>query len=258
MLRKLMKHEFRATGRIILPLSALIILLSICTSVIARGNFDSMGHIASVFGVLVMMAYGIFCFAIFVVLFALMVGRFNNNLLSDEGYVMMTLPVSTHKIIWSKVIVNLVWFCITTLVVIASAYIVAADASLFRDIADFVAFVWRADDNIFLLEMVVILILSGIVGTLQCYAAMSVGHSFAKHKKALSVMIYLGVLFVTQFLVAAFLPDIVVSMADFYEFNGRVAAIHSAMGLTALVTVIQGGIYYFITTYMLKNHLNLD
>ena len=46
----------------------------------------------------------------------LMVNRFRTNLMGDEGYVTFTLPVSSHQIVWSKIIVSTVWFIATGIV----------------------------------------------------------------------------------------------------------------------------------------------
>mgnify|MGYP006988889638 CR=1 FL=1 len=47
----------------------------------------------------------------------LMVSRFYRNLLRNEGYLMFTLPVSAHALVWSKLIVSLVWFLLTALLI---------------------------------------------------------------------------------------------------------------------------------------------
>lgn len=39
-----------------------------------------------------------------------MVVRFRNNLMTDEGYLMFTLPVSVHQLLWSKLLVSMLWF----------------------------------------------------------------------------------------------------------------------------------------------------
>ena len=38
-----------------------------------------------------------------------MVYRFYKNLMTDEGYLMFTLPVSRSQLIWSKLIVSMAW-----------------------------------------------------------------------------------------------------------------------------------------------------
>ena len=49
---------------------------------------------------------------------------------------MFTLPASVHQHVWSKLIVSAVWFVVTGVVVILSAFLAAADVSFFTDLAD--------------------------------------------------------------------------------------------------------------------------
>ena len=49
-----------------------------------------------------------------------MIQRFYKNVLGDEGYLTLTLPVNVHEILWSKLIVSFVWFLATGLIAIAS------------------------------------------------------------------------------------------------------------------------------------------
>ena len=56
--------------------------------------------------------------AVTVMTTVVMVLRFYRNLLRDEGYLMHTLPVSVHSLVWSKLIVSLCWFAVTFLVIL--------------------------------------------------------------------------------------------------------------------------------------------
>ena len=103
MLGKLIKHEFRATGRIMLPLLGALLVLSPIAGLIMRAL--DRGQLKNLFRFLGGAVVGLFFMAVaavFVISLALMVRRFYSNLLQDEGYLMFTLPVSTHSLIWSK------------------------------------------------------------------------------------------------------------------------------------------------------------
>ncbi|MBQ1839376.1 MAG: ABC transporter permease, partial [Ruminococcus sp.] len=111
MLGKLLKHEFRATGRIMLPLIGAELLLSVLAGFSVRGldriqnmNFLGVTYIMTLF------VFFLGLFAVGVVALVLMIQRFYRNLLRDEGYLAMTLPVSVDEHIWSKLIVSFVWF----------------------------------------------------------------------------------------------------------------------------------------------------
>ena len=120
MLRKLLKHEFRATGRIMLPVIGILLATSVAANLSLRYLLGSNAWFFSMLGILLLTAFGFAIFGVFIVSFILMIQRFYKNLLQDEGYVMLTLPVSIHQHIWSKLIVSSVWFIVTALAVILS------------------------------------------------------------------------------------------------------------------------------------------
>ena len=113
MLRKLLKHEFRATGRIMLPLFGILLLVSVGANFSSRGMLNSDSSLLRTLGTIFIMLFIVGIFAVGIISFVLMINRFYKNLLQDEGYVMMTLPVCVHQQIWSKLIVSTVWFAAT-------------------------------------------------------------------------------------------------------------------------------------------------
>ena len=119
MLGKLLKHEFRATGRIMLPLMGALLALALMANLSIRGLAGNLADIPAlrILFILILVFFGMGIVAIGVMALVVMVSRFYRNLLKSEGYLMFTLPVSVHELIWSKLIVSLVWFFATGLFV---------------------------------------------------------------------------------------------------------------------------------------------
>ena len=134
MLRKLLKHEFRATGRIMLPVIGILLATSVAANLSMRYLLDNDAWFLSMLGILLLTAFGFAIGGVFIVSFILMIQRFYKNLLQDEGYVMLTLPVSIHQHIWSKLIVSSVWFIVTALAVILACCITAFDLTVVKEI----------------------------------------------------------------------------------------------------------------------------
>ena len=124
MLRKLLKHEFRATGRIMLPMYLVLLVTALGSNLAGRKMLDG-PDILNTLGVLIVMAFGFAICGVMLMSFVLMIQRFYKNLLQDEGYLMFTLPASVHQHIWSKLIVSSVWFIVTVLAIIAASLVVA-------------------------------------------------------------------------------------------------------------------------------------
>ena len=97
MLRKLMKHELRATGRIMGPMLLITLLAAVGANLSIRWLLNLQSTLANVLGGLLLAAAIMMPIAVWVMAFVLMIRRFYKNLLRDEGYLMMTLPVSVHK-----------------------------------------------------------------------------------------------------------------------------------------------------------------
>ena len=130
MLIKLMKHEFRATGRIMLPLYLVLLVTAVGANATTRGLLSTQYRILDMLGVLLVAAFGIAIISVCVMSIVVMVERFYKNLLQDEGYLMMTLPVSVHQQVWAKAIVSTVWFAATVLMVILACLVMAYDVGL--------------------------------------------------------------------------------------------------------------------------------
>ena len=278
MLRKLMKQEFRATARLMLPLYLAVILLGVgskfaemvLNSADAGGvlaGFGMPGQISSildVIGVIVIAGFVLALIAAFAVAFVLMILRFRNNLLGDEGYVMFTLPVSVHQLVWAKLIVSLVWFVgavvvdgIAILLVLLGDEVTLSEA--FRAIGIFFSQFTPADVG-HLVGYSVELILLGVVLCfgicLEFYAAMSIGHSFARHKGLLSVAFFFVIQAATQ--VLSSIPLLAGDSLDVDLAFTNAGMVHAVLIGILLVNIVYAAVLYFITTYMLKNRLNLE
>ena len=134
MLRKLMKHELRATGRIMGPMLLITLLAAVGANLSIRWLLNLQSTLANVLGGLLLAAAIMMPIAVWVMAFVLMIRRFYKNLLRDESYLMMTLPVSVHKQILSKALVSVIWFAVALVTVMLGILIVMADVSLIEAI----------------------------------------------------------------------------------------------------------------------------
>jgi hypothetical protein len=277
MLRKLLKHEFRASGRIMLPMYLIVLLSAAGSNLSIRLASSDSGSIpASLFSAFVLLLFAAALIGICIMAVVLMVQRFYKNLLCDEGYIMLTLPVSVHQHIVSKLIASTVWFAATALVVLLGILLVSFDFPFVATLAKGLRFLARqleylkllqtADLILLTAEGVVIALLSGAVICLHFYAALAIGHSFSEKKVLLSIIFYFVLQMVMQTLLSlCALGPIALMLTKLTEgihFNLRARAwmdyVHAIVGLTALITVIQGAVYYLLTAFMLKRRLNLE
>ena len=274
MLRKLLKHEFRATARIMLPLFGLLVLASVGANLSIRGMLDSDSTFLSTLGTILIMLFTVAIVAVGIMAFILMINRFYKNLLQDEGYVMMTLPVSIHQQVWSKLIVSTVWFAATVLVIILACFVTAFDirfmGELWQEVKNIVHAVIRYNhmDIVvngigFLVELLLLFIMASIAFCLRAYSAMAIGFSRPNHKGLFSVASYIGIGVVVQIL-----GGIGISLLNDSWFHrlllgwepqlSATAAMHLGMWFLIVLELIYCAVFYFLTVYFLQKHLNLE
>ena len=269
MLTKLLKHEFRATARIMGPLYLVLLAVALGFNFSAR-LMDTSNVVLNILAALVILAYVAAIIGVFIVAFILMLQRFYKNLLGDEGYIMFTLPASVHQHVWSKLIVSAVWFILTGVVVVLSVLVLAFNVSFLTDLAEVFPKLFEQlnayyafNGTAFMLEGLILLFAGCMTFSLQFYAALAVGHSFPNHKMALSVVFYFVFQFAMQIL-GAFLilaldegPLYQLLMRLDFHIDGA-AAVHFAMWILIALTALYGAVFYFVTALTLKKRLNLE
>ncbi|MDY3984370.1 hypothetical protein [Dysosmobacter sp.] len=274
MLRKLLKHEFRATGRVMLPLFLVLLGTAVGANLSVRVLLDTPNKVLDILGGLLIVAFVIAIFGVCVMSMVVMVQRFYKNLLQDEGYVMMTLPVSVHQHIWSKLIVSAVWFALTLIVVGLACLIMAADVGvihqiakgfqeLFRELYRNLTAYYAINGTALAVEFLVLCFVGCCAMCLQFYASLAIGHSFSSHKMAWSVLWFFVTLFAMQFLGGSgivlldetWLHHLLLGWTD--NISGMTAMHWSMLALIA-GEVLYGAIFYFLTTYFLKRRLDLE
>ena len=263
MLGKLIKHELRATGRVMLPLFLALWASAVMANVSVRVLNRTDSTPLHTLGALFMIIFFVAIIAVVVMTFVVMVQRFHRNLLGDQGYLMFTLPVSVHSLIWSKIIVSAVWFVFTGLAEVLAVVIAAFNVEyvtgaidFFRGVFSNITTYYALHGTAIFLETLAVIFLACAATCLMFYAAMSIGYSFSNHKALLSVVFYFVLYFAMQF--AGVLVMLVVNAPGIsIKISSAMTAVHLVMGLAAVCELICGAVFYIITSLMLKKRLNL-
>ena len=233
MLSKLLKHEFRATGRTMLPVYAAVVVLAVLGNLSIRVIDRSVHTLVTIFCGLIIAAFIIGIIAAGIITLVMMIKRFYTNYLKDEGYLMHTLPVSVHELVWSKMIVSVVWFAATAVViclVILLTALIQTGTSLAQFFAGFPSWaeikaalaeagIRSGDLWVIGLETLLAIIVGGLFTCLHFYAAMSLGHMFSKDKILLSI-----VFFVPDAYIASWREDVIL-LLDVLDADGSTKAL---------------------------------
>ncbi|SHI31360.1 hypothetical protein [Desulfosporosinus lacus] len=266
MLSKLLKYEIKATGRIFLPLFlALLTFAGITRFIYSIGpeKWDTPASISMAIYIIIMVG-------MFVMTFIMMIQRFYKNLLSDEGYLMLTLPVKPWKHIFSKLLVSMLWMLTSVIVALMSIFIITLEKGDITKIAVGLASFYDqafahlgASMYLFSFEIIIGLLITLASGILILYASIALGHLFSKHKMLASfgAFIVLSTLSQILFKFISLVPgmdyfaNIHISSNDFI---GMQHAIQWAMALGIIYTGLLCAAYFAVTNFILSKRLNLE
>ena len=275
MLIKLIKHEFRATARVMLPLYLVTILLalmtrasSLWTKMVTFEGLTGRNFLSLLSGIIAV-GFVLALIATFVVAVVLTIQRFRSNLMADEGYVMFTLPVSTHSLVWSKLIVSTVWFLGAVIIDVVALMALVADLAMFQEFGRVLTEIsqqltaYNVGNGILLLvELLILFVVFCLAACLDFYAPLAIGHSFAQHKMLLSVAFFFAIQVAAQIISGTLLMAGVPyldSLSFWLSSQAQpMTVVHGMMWCSILITAIYGAILYCLTIRMLHRHLNLE
>lgn len=277
MLNKLVKYEFKSTGRI-LPLIYLAVLaLSVCVGFSFR---NSMLIEDMPWGNIVFFSiYAILVVVLIVVTIVVIIERFYKSMISQEGYLMHTLPVKPWQHIVSKLCMAVIWTAIAVLVLIASLFIIGGVSGLLSEMLADADFVLMLNEMEFVfgegfLDLVIITsIVQGIRLILQAYASMAIGGSSVKNKVAYSILAFVVITIVVSVIASLvsmlFMTGLFIGSGEFAEFmlsettdmTGLSQGFEQMFGSMFAVQLVMDGIFavvfFVLTNHFLSKRLNL-
>lgn len=200
MLRKLMKYECKATGRIMLPLYLILFAAALALSVNIRLSTDVSSTNHMILSTILILLFVLSILLVAVVSSVLILLRFYKNLLGDEGYLMFSLPVSTLQNILSKGLTALIWIITSVLTGGICGLVMISIVGDFSEFGTDLKNVWtiyqtyygRSRAVLFLVLLVITMIFSILEAILKIYASISVGHQWSSHKLVGSILAYMG------------------------------------------------------------------
>jgi hypothetical protein len=283
MLGKVMKYEFRASGRLLWPLfglsiavSGLMRLLLLVAPYIWSPLASAIEGVATLLGVLLPIA-------VFALAFIYVAARFYQSTVTDEAYLTFTLPVSANTHICARLIVSIVYTLMAGVVTFICAFImllpysVQAIDMLFSFSQAYVTTgTWLAALGLFLAFVLVALINS----FLHLYASMGIGAQFGRNKVIAGVVTYFALSavsgIVTLALIALPMFSVFQNEDAFVQFigNGMITSTSGgfiqavadqvlrvggiALAIFGSISLIVSVLFYVITWYTYSKKLNLE
>lgn len=296
MLGTLLKYDFKALIKVMLPLQLGVLIAGIVGTACLNFAFRSISasrpssyssyssssypaYASNPFDglpeILAMMVAVLLLSAVFIsgfVTLILIARHIYKNFYSSEGYLTFTLPVTMNQHLFSKVISGITWVVINGLIITLTFILIiffgfTTDGFFNTDVARgfdlFFSEVLGPLAGVLILELCVVTLLSGIMNVLQIVFSIVIGGAIARTHKVLAAI---GFFLISGFAIAV-LSTIFMFIVGLFQNAAYSSVSDSYAFFVAMQPSIIGSVllyagislaFFFISKTSLKNSLNLD
>lgn len=259
MLNKLLKYEFKSTGRTFLPIYGALLITAFLTRLFVFNKDFSNSFFLGIFQVVLSSLFGFLLMAVFILTLVVSLQRFYKNLLGEEGYLSMTLPVKPWQHICCKSLTSLVWYILSSIAAFLAFVILAYEKGMLGDFFKaIVTLIRRGSLNAQILtacgEFFLFAALGILAFTMMLYASMALGQLNANKRLLTSFGAFLALNFLVQILMGV-LGNLAVQWV--FPMSSR-WALNVALLLSIVVELFFLAGFFAITNYILSRKLNLE
>ena len=259
MLRKLLKYEFKSTGRTFLPIYGALLITAFLTRLFVFNKDFSNSFFLGIFQVVLSSLFGFLLMAVFILTLVVSLQRFYKNLLGEEGYLSMTLPVKPWQHICCKSRTSLVWYVFSSFAAFLAFLSLVYEKGMIGDFFDAINILIRRGDLTGQVlsasgEFFLFCALGVLAFTMMLYASMALGQLSANKRLLTSFGAFLALNFLVQILLG-----VLGNLAAQWIFPvSDDWAIHVALLLSIALEIFFLAGFFFITNHILSRKLNLE
>ena len=238
----LVRYEFKNVNKWYLALYGAVLALSALIGVQASSlkSIDTPDQ-QMIMLVFLALVFGGLIITLSISTLILIIRRFKGSVYDRQGYLTLTLPVSEHQIILSKLLGAFIWSLASSLVFILSIYIILVlTGANFLDIFS-LEYLFKFYMDSFWLS-VISFILSTVSSILCIYLAISIGQLFNEYRTALAVLAYI----------------VIQTILGFVGLNLRIDDYNWMISFEIVKDLILSVAFYLGTYYILKNKVNIQ
>ncbi len=251
----LVHYEFKNVNKWYLALYGAVLALSVLIGIQAKTyNNLPIKESQPILLVFLALVFGGLMITLGISTLILIIRRFKGSVYDRQGYLTLTLPISEHQIILSKLLGAFIWSLASSLVFILSIYIILVlTGANFLDIFS-LEYLFKFYMDSFWLS-VISFILSTVAGILCIYLSISIGQLFNEYRTALAILAYIVIQIVIGFI------ELFFNLSSNFYVNSLVGLNdHFYMGASISIVeeLIFIAIFYLGTYYILRNKVNLQ
>ena len=258
MLTKLLKYEWKATGRVILPIAGGVLVLNLVSSLLGHfvnNTSHSMPWVGFLTALLTLATF-LGMLAVLAVCFFASIQRYY-KLLGEQGYLMLSLPVHAWQHIAAKLICGVLW----TLFGFFYFGICGSFSLAILDGDGFSLSGINTNDIPLLLTFLLLILALIAMAQLHAYLACAFAGQFTQQRLLISIVSYFVLDFIRQLLfllgVILFAVKVYPSLADISSFISTDSAILSSVCVVGLLVLLVDALLWALTQWLMTERLNL-
>lgn len=286
MLKKLLKHEWKSVGKILLPINLGIILLTIIGCIIlSTDTFETEESLPLALLLFLFYTLSIMTFSGVTIIYIYV--HFYKNLFTVEGYLWHTLPVTRTQLFHSRLLIGSFWCSLNSFLTVLSAAALGFTAgfhaateekmdslqSLLMDgslsksadgtTADFVfSDIFGYSPAIFIILLLLVLLTSCISSVLMGYLSTLLGQLVEKYRLAASIGFYMAIYMITQTITSLVMiaPNIHIILSSddetsTYFISNFFCSMFPAAIISQIILIV---IFYTASLLLIRRQPNLE
>ena len=262
MLKTLVKHEVKSTGRVMCAVYAIFAVATVLACIFGfLGRHTGDNGISSGFWSVPLIFYAVTLMILMVASLIYLCWRFYYTMYSAQGYLTHTLPVKTSWILNCKILVSACFFLIacvacTVSMAITGAVVTGEGIGVIIDVIKLTvsegAKTFHMHQVLFVIFVAAIMCLAILNYLLMFFAGSSIGQLSKRSKGAAGIAAGIGLYYASQIITIIF---IVVGYVFLRQF---IVPDRVVLFLVTALEVLWVTVYYLISRVILVRHLNLE
>lgn len=276
MLGKLLKYELKAYSRALIPIYIAILVISLFLGISFRNVNILNGLLENTTIVMMFVLFGLMV-ALVVLNIVTCIQRFKKNLLENEGYLMLTLPVRVSNLVLSKFLIALL-FSILSLILSVLSFTIIMYLGSGISLSDFTTTIINDFDikqmieaNVFIKDFIYVLITLGLgilftysTFILTIYTSLSVGQlpMFNNHRTIVAFISFFVINWassiIENFILRLTNADYYNLINSFIDYSFTDPVITRMTITSSIFSLIIMGVLFTSTSFILDKKLNLE
>ena len=188
--------------------------------------------------------------------------NFYKSMYSNKGYLTMTLPLSSHELLLGKIFAGIIWIIISFVILFLGFGLIALMFSIMENsVLEQLSFLLEAlsqlVSTVYFHEGILAIIIFIISFITVGFTVLTIIQTkfTRKHKAIWAIVAYVALIVINNILRYAFVK--IIAIFGLYNTIGNILQITGPILPTALISLIQSTILYFVSIYVLDNMLEL-